>query len=422
MWLCYNYYVKISIMAKNKIDIISISHLFYPNVGGLEKTVYELLKTFSKKGLKPHAIYAGAETKKQQFENFTGQSFKTISLFNGTYPIPGIKFALEILNKIRKNPNSIILVHDRHLLTSLLAVVICFLTRRKYILISHTTNSSFFKIKALNGLGNFLDKYVFKFVVRMADQVIAVSKANQKYLAKIHGIKPDKVHVIYNGFDENIVNSIKFDLNKKEKIVIFATKWIQVKNPDLTALAFRKLAKRYPSWTFKFIGKGDSVASHFKNHYKNLEIIEEFYSHKELFKLLSKSSIYINSSQQEGLSLGVVEAAALGNIPVISDAPGNLDIANELETNEFVFERNNLNSIIEKIEDAMKFVEESHLEIEKRESIELMIKIAHKVFSGKEIKKQYLNFINYYLKASNNEDDFINKIKNLSKIRNFNEN
>ncbi|MCA9380839.1 glycosyltransferase, partial [Candidatus Dojkabacteria bacterium] len=167
---------------KNKYDIITISHFFYPRVGGLENMAFGIAKSLQKAGLNVFAIHAGETDFKYYLEGFAGESIKTINLFNNSYPITGLRFIYKIIKLLRSNPDATVLIHDRHVLSSVVASFICFVLNKPYILISHTTNSNYFKNKLFNKIGEIFESIFSQFVVGKAEKIIAVSKTKAKYL------------------------------------------------------------------------------------------------------------------------------------------------------------------------------------------------------------------------------------------------
>ena len=79
----------------------------------------------------------------------------------------------------------------------------------------------------------------------------------------------------------------------------------RVKDPSTALRGYRKIAKRYPDWKFVLIGEGKSLKK-YKNLPKNIEIIPKFIKQEDLFRLLRKSKIYVNSSLSEGLALSLI--------------------------------------------------------------------------------------------------------------------
>jgi glycosyltransferase involved in cell wall biosynthesis len=310
------------------MDIISVSHFFYPRVGGLEKMAYLVLKHLSDRGYSCISIYSNGSNNTYKSEGFTWKSFKTWNLIRGTYPIFGIRFVSFIFKTIRKNPNAVVLIHDRHLLSSVIAAAICRILGRDYILISHTIYSGYFKSSYLPLIAEALDRLVFSRVVKGAKRVICVSRSNRDYLIdkfyKNFDVPHNKFSIIFNTYNDSVKKHTP--LVKREKVAVFASKLISVKDPDTTALAFLSLAREFPDWKFIFVGEGETILKTLDELPVNLEYIPRLLDQATLHDLLSKSAIYVNSSLQEGLSTAVIEAAILGNELVLSDAPSNIEI------------------------------------------------------------------------------------------------
>jgi glycosyltransferase involved in cell wall biosynthesis len=373
-------------IMKNQFDIISISHYFYPRVGGLENMAYNLLKYMGAHSLRALAIYGNDHNRKFYADGITHKSFNCIKLINGTYPIFGIRFTWYVLRALWNNPQAVVLIHDRHLTSSLISAIICWVLRREYIVISHTTNSSFFKSKIFQAIGYTLENTAFKWVLQQAKVIVAVSGANRDFLVKNFGIKTQKITVIYNGFNTSTLN--KFVLGKKEKTVVFAARMIPVKDPETTASAFLALADKYPDWKFMFAG-GECLLSD-RELPQNLEYKPKLLPQLELFEILNSSAIYVNSSIQEGLPIGVLEAAALGNIPVLSDAPSNVEVAKCLQVTDYNFARQDVFGLVWALEKAIVNFNAD------QELAQKLSRRAYAQFTNEQNFSSYLNLINKY--------------------------
>lgn len=384
---------------ENQYNLISVSHFFYPRVGGLENMAYTVVKYLSQKGFKSIAIYGNDRNLKNRADGFDWVSFRCLKIFNKTYPIFGLKFFSFVFKTIKNNPKAVVLIYDRHLTSSIITATICKILRHPYVLVAQTTTSNYFKSKFLEAIANGLDKFVFKKVLSGAETIISVSDANKEFLVENFNIDELKIDVIYNVFNED--NIKEFEIKQKQKIVVFATKFIPVKDPNTTAKAFLNLAEKFPSWKFVYAGKGETILQDFENIPSNIDFIPRFLPQVDLFHLLSKSSIYVNSSLNEGLSLGVIEAASLGNLTVLSDAPSNLEVASTLGLKRFSFERTNVLDLQQKLEKAI-------LRIEEDNSSEFLYKISQKAFSKFSSKK----ILNKYYKLTKSLDLRYNKIEN----------
>lgn len=376
---------------KKEYDFISISHYFYPRVGGLENMAFNLISGLQEKGLNSIAIYGANKRKSSTINGFQAESFPVLNIFNGTYPIFGANFTLYIFKLLRENPNAQVVVHSRHLTSSLITAILCVLTGHQYTVIEHNAGPVYFKSELTNKLAQWADRNIFSLVHRFATNIITVSEAGKKWVSKTFDIDKALINTIYNGYNGK---EIKNSISKKENIVIWAAKWIEVKDPSTTLRAYKKIASKYPDWKFVLIGQGNALKG-YNSLPKNIEILPEFIKQEDLFRLLKKSRIYINSSLSEGLSLGILEAAAFGNIPVISDAPSNKEIAREIDTLDYIFKRGNSSDLASKIEQAIT----SSLNIDMLKTI---VKNTNTKFNNNTMVKNYFEYLYpEHLKAEN---------------------
>ncbi|MCD4756236.1 glycosyltransferase [bacterium] len=333
-----------------EFDLISISHYFYPRVGGLENMAFNLVSGLTKKGLKSLTIYGSNKRYSTTINNFQAESFKVFNLFDGTYPLFGLRFVTYVFNTIRENPNAQVVIHSRHLLSSLITSVICIVLSHQYTVIEHNAGPIYFKSRLVGTLASFLDKYLFSLVHKFASRIISVSETGKTWVSNTFRIQKNNIQTIYNGYNPK---EIRNSFSKKENIVVWAAKWIEVKDPTTALRGFIKIAKRYPNWKFILIGQGDSLKK-FPNIPKNVEVIPKFIKQEDLFRLLRKSKVYVNSSLSEGFALGILEATAFGNLPVLSNAPSNREVAKLLDTEKYIFTRKNSSDLVRKLDTAIQ--------------------------------------------------------------------
>ncbi|PKN02998.1 hypothetical protein CVU76_03155 [Candidatus Dojkabacteria bacterium HGW-Dojkabacteria-1] len=328
---------------KEKYDLISVSHFFPPRVGGLENMAYNLLKGLSQRNVKCLALFGSNKREYVKGDNLDYQIFKVFSTFGGTYPLFGLRFFLNIFRTLKENPNSKVIIHSRHLTSSILTAIACLLLKHPYTVIEHNGGPVFFKSELVTRLINWVDRNVFGLVLQFAEDILAVSKTSRLWIHKNFGISKQRIGVIYNSFNTAYyANRVK----EKENIVVFASKWIKVKDPQTTLDAYTKIANNFPDWKFMMIGEGSNLQFERKSLPANIEILEKLLTQEELFEILSKSKIYINSSLSEGLALGIIEAVSLGNIPILSNAKSNIEIAEILKTKDFTFQKGNTNDLV----------------------------------------------------------------------------
>jgi glycosyltransferase involved in cell wall biosynthesis len=376
---------------KEDFDLISISHYFYPRVGGLENMAFNLISGLTNKGLRSLAIYGSNSRYSTTINGFQAESFKTFDIFDGTYPIFGIKYILYVFNTIRRNRNAKIFIHSRHLMSSFITALICIFLRHPYTVIEHNAGPVYFKSKFTSAIARFVDRNIFSIVHRFAANVISVSNTGRKWVNKTFNVSSDDIDVIYNGYNSK---EIRNSFTKKDNIVVWAAKWIEVKDPSTALRAFIKTAKKFPNWKFVLIGQGDSL-KRYSNIPNNVEIIPELLKQEDLFRLLRRSKIYVNSSLSEGLALSILEATAFGNIPVLSNAPSNREVAMKLNITQFVFNRENAADLSRKLIKAIKLSENDNV-------LRDLSLYARKKFSNDTMVNRYYSFLFPKYLASDN--------------------
>lgn len=397
---------------KNEYNLISISHYFPPRVGGLESMAFTLLKELSQKGIRCLALYGSDQRYEKTEDGFSKKSFRPINIFENTYPIFGLKFFIKTFQTIKNNPNAKIIVHSRHLTSSFLTHIICGVLSHPYTVIEHNAGKIFMSSKFSTKIVNWLDQHIFGYVLSGAHEVIAVSKTGKKWISRNFNVEKERIAVIYNSYD---INSREVNLKEKENIVVWASKWIKVKNPQVVLKAYIEIANRHPTWLFMLIGDGSELKYGNKDLPKNIRIVEQFLKHSDFIDLLEKSKIYINSSFSEGLAIANLEAIAMGNIPVFSDAPSNKEIARKVGTTEFIFRRNNIKDLAKKVEKAIVKTKEKDLMKE-------IMSLTDKHFSKEKMVEQYYQMLlsEYYrnddLKKISIVIPLYNEEKTISKI------
>lgn len=408
-------------MTQKNYDIIAVSHFFYPRVGGLELAAYNLLKDLTKADYNCLTLHGDNKTDSWSADGFDWMAVRPIlTLFDGTYPIFGPKYFYNFWKLLRENPNTKIFIYSRHLQSSLLTAMICKILSRPYTLIEQTADTSYFNSKVLSWLGSQIDRYIFGLVVKFAHRVVAVSQASRDFLRQTYAVPSRKITVIHNGYDPKSLVEYR-DKTPKENLAVFAAKWMVVKDPQTVLDAFTKLAPQHPTWEFVFAGEGSGVSYKLETIPANLNVIPHFLSQDELLRLLAKSKLYVNASLSEGLSLTLAEAAALGNLPIISDAPSNLEVADKLETQSFVFPRQSVGGLMKTLNQRIATITENpglHSKISQRAKAFSNQKLSQKyqklLFDETQEKPQSISFV---VPAYNEEETISRVLTRLHNLR-----
>ncbi len=193
------------------------------------------------------------------------------------------------------------------------------------------------------------DKAVLKMMAKKAERIIAVSKATQKDLQEIFGIKEEKIQVIYNGIDKRFFEETKIE-NESEKILarfdihkkylLFLGTLEPSKNITRLLEAFAIFKENYKNkfkkfdWQLVLAGKRGWLSKEYPQIARDVGISKDvvftgYVIGDELNPLFRNSQFFILPSLYEGFGMTVLEAFA-ARVPVIVSRVSSLpEIADE---------------------------------------------------------------------------------------------
>jgi glycosyltransferase involved in cell wall biosynthesis len=223
-----------------------------------------------------------------------------------------LKASIELYRLLKKLNPDIIHLHSSK--AGIIGRIIAFLLRNKSVI--YTPNAiSFLR----TDIGKYQRKsYVFieKFASMLNGQIVSSSIGEQNIMRseKISSI------LIHNGVDFS-----NYAFNKSEKITIVTCGRITIqKNP----VAFNRIAQKFEDnreVNFVWIGSGE--LEHMLNS-SNIRITG-WLNKENVKKELSNASIYISTSEWEGLSLASLEAMAIGLPMILSNKCGNTELIDD---------------------------------------------------------------------------------------------
>lgn len=181
-------------------------------------------------------------------------------------------------------------------------------------------------------------RWAMKLAVKKAQRIIAVSQFTKNEIIDVYNINPEKVVVIYHGFNKDIYHPIKDELKvnsilKKYKIskpfILYIGRLELKKNTPGLVKAFGIL-KQSKRWPHKLVltgqeGYGSDEINKNINSFKLFnEVIKVGYiPAKDLPFIISATDLFILPSFYEGFGLPVLEAMACG-CPVIASRIASL--------------------------------------------------------------------------------------------------
>lgn len=171
---------------------------------------------------------------------------------------------------------------------------------------------------------------------KKGELIIAVSQATKKDLIDIYQVDPQKIEVIYEGFD-NRLKKVPSRLARKKLLSLGITKpyflfigtFKQSKNIPNILKGFSLFSKDCKDFQLVFAGSDYWLDKEINSTLKDLENrdlvkILGFVSDHELSALYSQATLFVSPSFNEGFGLTYLEAAYFG-LPIIASKKGSIE-------------------------------------------------------------------------------------------------
>lgn len=174
---------------------------------------------------------------------------------------------------------------------------------------------------------------------KWAQTIISVSQNTKSDLIKLYKVKEDKIHVIYEGYDQNQKSKIKNQndnskLKIDHKYIFFVGRLEERKNVINIIRAFEILKEQYKI-PHKLVlgGKPGFGYEKIKNEIANVNCAEDiielgFVSEEEKWNFLKNADVFVFPSLYEGFGLPVIEAQIVGTPVVTSNVSSIPEVAN----------------------------------------------------------------------------------------------
>jgi glycosyltransferase involved in cell wall biosynthesis len=171
---------------------------------------------------------------------------------------------------------------------------------------------------------------------RKADLIITVSQNSKRDIMQLLNVNEDKIHVIYNGLDEDFkpvnddtLRSVRQKYGIGEKVILYVGTLQPRKNVDLIIKAYSKLRKENKiEHQLVIAGRKGWMVRELDSLIDDLNLKEDvlftgYIPRHELPSLYNLAEIFVYPSSYEGFGLSVLEAMACG-IPVITTNKSSL--------------------------------------------------------------------------------------------------
>ncbi|MGI9458597.1 MAG: glycosyltransferase family 4 protein [Pirellulales bacterium] len=185
--------------------------------------------------------------------------------------------------------------------------------------------------------------WMFSLTDRMAsylpDKIVAVSRDVGASLRSLPGMRSEKVTVIQNAVDQGSYARpelrdscrLEFGINEGEIVLGFAGRLTNVKRLDLMLKAFQIIAKEFPQCRLLLAGAGEEE-NVLRKLARELGIFERviWAGHRpDMPSLYAAMDVYLQASDNEGLSLSLLQAMIAGKPVVATDVGGTREVVSE---------------------------------------------------------------------------------------------
>ncbi|SES42865.1 glycosyltransferase family 4 protein [Salipaludibacillus aurantiacus] len=196
-----------------------------------------------------------------------------------------------------------------------------------------------------------------RYVIPFLDKLITVSPGvKQRTIENLEKIKKHKINQIYCSsipffLPQESYSTIEF--SKKEKLIVFASRFIKRKNPLLFANVVKKILDEDPEWKVAILGQGpleEEVKCILKDHLDKKRVVVEYT--KDLYGYLKRSKLFVSLIYPDNYpSQSILEAMYMKNAIVATDV-GN---TNKLVTkdNGYLVKDYEVNSVYETLKEAV---------------------------------------------------------------------
>ncbi len=157
-------------------------------------------------------------------------------------------------------------------------------------------------------------------LLKLADTITITGNAAKEILIQ-KKIDKNKIFIL-----PNVIDSPRILKNPKKYDLIYVGRLAHIKRIDLIITAVSKIKKKYPSIKVAIVGSGP-LENQLKQYTKKLNIQENFDFlgfKKNIYEYLSRSKIFISTSESEGLPYTLIEAMTIG-MPIIITNVGCID-------------------------------------------------------------------------------------------------
>jgi len=404
-------------------SILVVSELFYPEGGGAEKATYLILKYLAERGFEITVL-----TSTKNPAKIPGIRYYVTPLLQHTNRLTKLAY----LKLLVKDPTFVRLLREHSVLYIPLSAYPLIPTAKQrglrvvvhlhnYMPVRYTSVKNFFEPDTVSILDEFElavfhEYYVQKSLLRTllmplsfsvyflnkrqlaeADKLICVSLRQADIVIKSNPHLINKVEVIYNPVPPELLNLEPRKELDNTPTFLYVGGENYIKGFHILLRTIKELGKQGIKARFiltnKYSRESMKILNTLSNEYKNLGIdVVGRVEYHELIKLHEKAwALVFPSIWEEPLPYAVVEAMALGTIPIISRVGGVPELLDDTMLKSFMYTPQNIVEIIEIIKKLSTFSSNEALSLSHK-----LRNIALKKFDINNISKKIVQIFSSY--------------------------
>lgn len=334
------------------MKILHLMKDYMPKIGGSVVRNSNMIENYLKQAPEDKAYIA----------NLDGEKYEAHSVENGidVYRAKTLSELIEIAAKLVRDENiEIIQSHNFRFLFA------AFMTRFK----SKRTPKIFVEIHAMYHMC-WYKELLSRMLLKKVDGIVVLADCAKQYLIEEYKLNSKKITVIRNGIDANdgkisiqdseLSSGIEA-LKKKYTIVLYTGSFYEWQGVNFLADRFDKLLEEIQEIAFVMIGNGpdyDYVKDKLlKTKYNDRILLHPGISKQEILSVYDLADVLIiprlkNLSTNTAVPLKVIEAMEYGKCIVSANDNGLKEVLNE--TNAFIFESEDVDSLINQLKKAVE--------------------------------------------------------------------
>lgn len=316
------------------MDVVQVSHLYRPSIGGIENYAHRLTDSLQRNG---HSVRVLTTDFSFQNDESPLDAPDEARYCETTVSLLRNPFSLELYRVVRRCDADVYHLHSPFFLPTVETV--------------HALPSSTPTVLTIHGfppedtnidrVRNAVYRPVVQYVLDRVDEIIVLGNAEMRQLTDRYDVTPDTVSVIPNGIhpeehdasDRDIEQfRRRYNVDASTPTLLFVSRLVQWKNPDvLIDTVTSELAGRELDVLVVGTGEESYVSELQRRADERFRFLPNL-PFKDLQTAYHAADVFVHLSRSEGLSTVVLEAMN-ASLPVVSTPPGALeDVLTHRET------------------------------------------------------------------------------------------